>query len=469
MVKLDRGAKRQGGLGMLKPMVALCGNARGKEDSLLAFPRLKEVWPRLKVAVSGGAERLFQGSRRPFAGYTVALSDPDFMDQVQACDGVILLNPSMNLIAKMSALISDCPPSMAAFSMLERSLPVYLVSRPLERTLELPGIGPALSAKLSTVEGFGVRRVSSWEALLSGGLAAAGGPSAPRRAPALPAPRRAPALTATSTGGGGLRPPSPGDCLNCPVQDGCAKYCPELVEPVRKVGAVRISSGPGHLAGPEVAALIDHTLLKAETTEEQIRELCAEAAQHSFASVCVNPNFVRLAARELAGTRVKVCTVVGFPLGATSTEAKVCETRQAVLDGADEIDMVINIGALKNHEDGLVEEDIRQVVRAAEGRVTKVILETALLDEEQKVRGCILTKRAGAHFVKTSTGFSTGGATLEDVALMRKTVGPDMGVKASGGVRDLDGARAMVAAGATRIGASASVAIVSGGRSSGGY
>jgi deoxyribose-phosphate aldolase len=211
----------------------------------------------------------------------------------------------------------------------------------------------------------------------------------------------------------------------------------------------------------KMASLIDHTALKPDTTKQQIEQLCAEAAKHGFASVCVNPTWVKMAAELLRESSVKVCTVIGFPLGASTTETKVFETENAITGGATEVDMVINIGALKSGDAGLVEQDIRAVVEAAGAEaLTKVIIETALLSDEEKVQACELAKAAGADFVKTSTGFASGGATAEDVALMRKTVGPDIGVKASGGVRDRKTADEMVRAGATRIGASAGVAII---------
>ena len=211
------------------------------------------------------------------------------------------------------------------------------------------------------------------------------------------------------------------------------------------------------------AKLIDHTALKSDTKKEAIVTLCEEAKQHDFASVCVNPTWVETAAELLKGTDVKVCTVIGFPLGANTPETKVFETTDAIAKGATEVDMVINIGALQDKNDALVERDIRAVVEAAkEKALVKVIIETCLLTEEEKVRACELSVKAGAHFVKTSTGFSTGGATVEDVALMRKTVGPNIGVKASGGVRDEKGMDAMVEAGATRIGTSSGVALISG-------
>lgn len=209
--------------------------------------------------------------------------------------------------------------------------------------------------------------------------------------------------------------------------------------------------------------MIDHTLLKADATKEQIEKICAEAKEYNFASVCVNPTWVKTSAELLNGTEVKVCTVIGFPLGASTPETKAFETKNAIENGAAEVDMVINIGALKGGDNELVERDIRAVVDAAKDKaLTKVIIETCLLTEEEKVRACELSVKAGADYVKTSTGFSTGGATAEDIALMRKTVGPTIGVKASGGVRSAEDADQMIKAGATRIGASSGAAIVNG-------
>ncbi len=209
----------------------------------------------------------------------------------------------------------------------------------------------------------------------------------------------------------------------------------------------------------DIAARIDHTLLKADASEEDIRKLCEEARQHRFAAVCVNPVWVSLCRQLLQDTGVMVATVVGFPLGALSAEAKAEEAARAAAEGADELDMVMNIGLLKSGRDAEVEEDIRGVVGAAGGRTVKVIIETALLTDEEKVTACTLAQRARAHYVKTSTGFSKGGATVDDVALMRKVVGDTMGVKASGGIRTAEDARKMIAAGATRIGTSAGVSI----------
>jgi deoxyribose-phosphate aldolase len=219
----------------------------------------------------------------------------------------------------------------------------------------------------------------------------------------------------------------------------------------------------------DIARLIDHTLLKPTATADDIRRVCDEARAHSFASVCVNSSFVQLVAESLKGSTVKTCTVVGFPLGAMSNMGKVMETNKAIADGADEIDMVLHIGHLLAGDNEYVRTDIRRVVEAAQGRPVKVIIETVFLNDEQKERACRLAVEGGAAFVKTSTGFAGGGATVEDIALMRRVVGPAIGVKASGGIRDAAGAVALVKAGATRLGASAGVAIVQGLKSEGGY
>ncbi len=211
----------------------------------------------------------------------------------------------------------------------------------------------------------------------------------------------------------------------------------------------------------ELAKMIDHTLLKPDATRERIVKLAEEARKYEFASVCVNPAWVAQAYKILKDTKVKVCTVIGFPLGASTPETKAAETRNSIENGAAEVDMVINIGALKDRQEELVERDIRAVVDAAKGKaLIKVIIETCLLTDEEKVRACEIAARAGADFVKTSTGFSTGGATVEDVALMRKTVGDKLGVKASGGVRSLEDMMKMIEAGATRIGTSSGVKIM---------
>ena len=260
-----------------------------------------------------------------------------------------------------------------------------------------------------------------------------------------------------------------GEGLNLPDQvcpgcvQRCAQTCARNTKEIIAAGADRVSASERLTKiDPGIAALIDHTILKPGATRNDVVKICREARQYGFASVCVNPYWVPLVRAELAGSAVKVCTVVGFPLGATSTEAKVAETAVAVRVGATEIDMVINIGALRSGDQDAVRQDIRQVVQTAHeaGAIVKVILETALLDDAQKATACTLAKQAGADFVKTSTGFSTSGATAHDVALMRGVVGPGMGIKAAGGIRTLSDLRAMTAAGATRIGASASIKIV---------
>ena len=220
----------------------------------------------------------------------------------------------------------------------------------------------------------------------------------------------------------------------------------------------------------DLARMIDHTILKADATEMEVEKLCTEALEYNFASVCINTSMVEKAANMLKGSDVKVCTVIGFPLGATTTEVKAFETEDVIKKGATEVDMVINIGKLKEGNIEYVKKDIEAVVNAAKGKaLTKVIIETCLLTDEEKVTACKLSKEAGADFVKTSTGFSTGGATASDIKLMRETVGPDLGVKASGGVRSLEDAMAMIENGATRIGASASIAICEGTKSNSTY
>ncbi len=235
--------------------------------------------------------------------------------------------------------------------------------------------------------------------------------------------------------------------------------------PVVTAGADRIATTLGILPDDEALAhMIDHTILKPDASQDEIAQLCFEARKYNFASVCVNPTYVKLCSELLEGTEVLVCTVVGFPLGATPTEVKVFETQQAIREGATEVDMVINVGALKSRDYELVERDIASIANAchAGNAILKVIIEAALLTDEEKVAACQLAKVAQADFVKTSTGFGPGGATPEDVALMRNVVGPTIGVKAAGGIRSYEDAQKMIAAGASRIGASASVKIIKG-------
>jgi deoxyribose-phosphate aldolase len=250
--------------------------------------------------------------------------------------------------------------------------------------------------------------------------------------------------------------------VRCSCHSVSQECCPDRLRGVIDAGATRVGIHASGGAPTGVAGMIDHTLLKPDATRRDIEELCREAAQFQFATVCVNPAWVAVAAARLAGTSVGVCSVVGFPLGSTTADVKGYETRRAIFDGAREIDMVINVGALKSGDLRTVERDIEAVTGPCRecGVLSKVIIEAALLTDDEKVTACTLAKAAGADYVKTSTGFGPGGATAADVALMRRVVGAEMGVKAAGGVRDLEGLKAMVAAGATRVGASAGVKIV---------
>lgn len=253
-------------------------------------------------------------------------------------------------------------------------------------------------------------------------------------------------------------------CLDC--LGNCAAHCPNDVRSVVAAGARRISyNGDGAAVPADLARYIDHTALKPETTPAQIDRLCEEAVRFGFAAVCVNPTWIRRAAGNLRGTGVGIASVVGFPLGANVAQIKAMEARRALRDGANELDMVINIGALKGREYDVVREDIAKVADAARevGASCKVIIEAALLTDEEKVIACQLAQAARADYVKTSTGFGPGGATVYDVALMREAVGPQMGIKAAGGIKTAEEAAQMIAAGATRIGASASIQIVEGG------
>ncbi len=258
-----------------------------------------------------------------------------------------------------------------------------------------------------------------------------------------------------------------GICLGC---EECIVQNPGGTQAIIDAGATRISSPLGVLPdNKDIAKYIDHTLLKADVDEKSIRKLCDEAKEYHFASVCVNPYWVSLCCELLKDTDVKIATVIGFPLGATPKEVKSFEAQQASQNGADEFDMVINIGALKSDDFKYVYEDIKAVVDAVSPKVVKVIIETALLTDEEKVEACTIAKEAGAHFVKTSTGFSSGGATVEDVKLMKAVVDGNLEIKASGGIHDYETALEMIKAGATRIGASAGVAIIKGEKGTSAY
>ena len=250
--------------------------------------------------------------------------------------------------------------------------------------------------------------------------------------------------------------------VRCSCHSVLSDCCPDRLRGVLDAGATRVGLHARGGAPDGVAGMIDHTLLKPDATRQNIEDLCREAAQFKFATVCVNPTWVKLCAQLLGGSGVGVCSVVGFPLGATTPDVKELETRRVIFDGAREVDMVINVGALKSGDLRVVERDIEAVTGPCRecGALSKVIIEASLLTDEEKITACTLAKAAGADYVKTSTGFGPGGATAADVALMRRVVGAEMGVKAAGGVRDLEGVKAMIAAGATRVGASAGVKIV---------
>ncbi len=255
----------------------------------------------------------------------------------------------------------------------------------------------------------------------------------------------------------------PGEVGSVPAKAISANNFVEKVKPMVDAGADRLASTLGIApTDGQLSHMIDHTILKPEATQDQIAQLCFEARKYGFASVCVNPTNVKLCASLLQGTDIDICTVVGFPLGATPTDVKVFETQQAIREGATEVDMVMNVGALKSRDYELLRGDIAAIARVchAGNAILKVIIEAALLTDEEKVIACQLAKVAGADFVKTSTGFGPGGATVEDVALMRRVVGPSIGVKAAGGIKTLEDAQKMIAAGASRLGASASVKII---------
>jgi deoxyribose-phosphate aldolase len=420
------------------PLIVVCSNPLGKSEAIRQFARLRQRWPRLLVLLTGGARRLFEDSKRPFAGFTLDPDERDFDVRVAGCSSIIIVNTSVNVLAKTALLIADTPVTGAIQNFVRSGRPVVLTIDGLAGWRANPAMTSKVDRYLQDVAGYGIG-VATFEDLVE-----------------------APAAAAASSE---KLPDGETDCCKCDWAGHCARLCHDRVSAMRTEGVVRVASTLGMQSlGKDVAGLIDHTLLKPDATEDQIRQLCDEARKYSFASVCVNPTWVKLCQKLLAGSRVKVCTVVGFPLGATSSEAKAAETHQALLDGAEEIDHVINVGALKAGQHQKVLEDVRAVVRVAQGKTVKVILETGLLTDEEKRKGSELSVEGGADFVKTSTGFGPGGATVADIALMREVVGPGIGVKASGGVRDYETARKMIAAGASRIGASASVAIVKGQR-----
>ncbi len=379
--------------------------------NLMAPRWARSVWPSSRAALDAVS----------FVSFDAADTVKSAKSLVSSHDRVVILGASRPLMQKLKAMNRQYLPSALAVEALQQNKPVMLLDTHWD------GIDT------QKLEAMGIRLGDLRE--LS------------RIFPLPPTP---------------VLPPTPAQ--QPAPQKGGPIISNERIRQVMAMGAQRVGAALGdiHNVPQDIAGMIDHTLLKADSTEAQVRKLCAEAREYKFASVCVNPSNVPLAAELLKGCDVMVCTVVGFPLGATDSQTKADETRNAIAAGADEIDMVINVGALKSQNAAKVEADIRAVVQAARGKTVKVILETALLNDAEKVLACQLSEKAGAHFVKTSTGFGPSGATEADVSLMRRTVRPGMEVKASGGIRDQEKALKMIKAGATRIGASASIAIARG-------
>ncbi len=436
-----------------KALVLLTGGDTKLDQVLLQLERIAERSAAITVVLSPSAQQVVGvPAVRRAAPAAEVVTEGEVERLLEGVGAIYMPNMSLNAASKIGRLVPDSLVCILAIQGLMRGLPMVAASDSLVPASVDAGRVPAgvrdrLDKILTNLKSMDVK-ICEIELLLG------------------PGP-----VVDSVTGEIKANPECSlainGDCAACGL---CVEKSPNTVQALVDSGAARISAAPGSVpASGNMASFIDHTMLKADATETEIRKLCEEAREHVFASVCVNPGWVSLAAQMLAGSPVKVCTVIGFPLGATTPTAKAIETRDAIANGATEIDMVINVGALKSGDDELVRRDIEGVVQAAKGQaIVKVILETALLSREEKVKASLLTKMAGADFVKTSTGFSTGGATVEDIALMRQTVGPDMGVKASGGIRDRATADAMVAAGATRIGASASVAIATGAKATGG-
>jgi len=438
-----------------KVLVLMTGGNRRLDEALVQVGKISDCSDEVTVVLSPSAQELVGvPALRRVAPDARIVTEGDVWRLLEGTDAIYLPNMSLNAASKIRTLLPDSLVCILATYGLLRGTTTVAARDSLFPAEVEPGTLPtALREKVACIEkeleAMGVR-LCDVEKMTGPGTS-----SASADTPASPATSLPSTCTLLTTG----------ECSACGA---CVENQPQAVQELVSSGAARVGSAVGAKpASPEINRLIDHTLLKPDATEQQIRTLCEEAKQYNFASVCINPAWVSLCAQLLAGSEVKVCTVIGFPLGATTPTAKAIETRDAIANGATEIDMVINVGALKSGDDELVRRDIEAVVAAARDRaLVKVILETALLSKEEIVKASLLAKMAGADFVKTSTGFGGGGATVEDIALMRETVGTEMGVKASGGIRDRETAEAMVAAGATRIGASASVAIASGAKSS---
>jgi deoxyribose-phosphate aldolase len=436
-------------------LVLLTGANRHTDQVVHQVGKIAECASVIKVAFSGSAQNCIGvPAIRRVAPNAQILTEGNIWKVLDDVDTLCLPSMSLHMLSKLVHLQADTWISILALSGMTKGLRVIgcaesLLPAEINSDYVPAAIKRRMDALLSDAQEMGME-ICPIEQLMDCVCSKS-------------VSRTVPKTSQTSTSAG--CDAKSGECSACGL---CVEHRVRDVEKMVSSGAKRIATTVGAPVAQELARYIDHTLLKPEATEDQVRKLCEEARKHTFASVCINPSWVALASRMLKGSPVKVCTVIGFPLGATTSTAKAIETRDAIANGANEIDMVINVGALKSGNDAVVKDDIEAVVMAARGHaIVKVILETALLTKEEKIKACLLSKMAGADFVKTSTGFVPGGATVEDIALMRETVGPDMGVKASGGIRDTKTASDMVAAGATRLGASASVAIISGQAASG--
>lgn len=466
-----------------KILAVFMGGDRNLNEAILAVKKISENYE-TKILLTKSAEKII-GIEKFSNIKAELLKDDGNQDPIAISswpDILIIPILTLNGLTKIAGLVPDSLHSNVIIGCLERGIPIVAARDSIWCSCYTPPVpGSPLYRKveeyIGQVKGFGVKVISvselakeilgSGDAATSGneikltmsssgkifnGASKIGGPSLETGKSSFKvktiAGDECPAFTKPDI-----------ECSDCGK---CVEKKSGSVQAVVAAGADRISARDAKNIGDQLAPLIDHTVLKANVTQEEIGKLCEEARKFSFASVCVNPGYVSLSKKLLAGSPVKVCTVIGFPLGATTPTVKAIEARDAIANGADEIDMVINVGALKSGNLALVLDDIKAVREATRGKILKVILETAYLSKDEKVKACRLSKEAGADFVKTSTGFGPSGATVEDIRLMRETVGPTMGIKASGGIRTQDDARKMVEAGATRVGASASVAIVLG-------
>ncbi|PKN00892.1 MAG: deoxyribose-phosphate aldolase [Elusimicrobia bacterium HGW-Elusimicrobia-1] len=452
-----------------KIMAVFMGGDRNLDDALSAVREIARAGNETKILITRSAASVIGVDRiKNTTGVSDVIIDDGKQNSVALSswpDALVIATLTLNGLSKIANLITDTLHSNIVVGCLERQVPVIAARDAVfcschPEPSSASGLARKVESMVYDLKNMGVT-VTTAKNLARDTSSATGAPI-----------KKIEVTVGTAGKVFSYTPPAAvGPADNCPAfKDGadcascgkCIEKKPGSVGAVISAGADRVSASAGTLAPGKLANYIDHTLLKANATQEEIGKLCEEAAKYKFVSVCVNPAYVAMSAQLLRGSGVKVCTVIGFPLGATTPTVKAIEARDAIANGADEIDMVINVGALKSGNHQLVLEDIKAVREATRGKILKVILETAYLTREEKIKACELSKAAAADFVKTSTGFGPSGATAEDIKLMRDTVGPSMGVKASGGIRSTADATAMVAAGATRIGASASVAIVMG-------